>query len=73
MPKRRRLALLKHVVAHRPEMPVIMITAHGTVDTAVEALKLGAFDYVTKPFDRDEFLFTSSRRPPARASCGSPT
>jgi two-component system response regulator AtoC len=32
-----------------------MITAHGTVDTAVEALKLGAFDYVTKPFDRTEF------------------
>ena len=31
-----------------------MITAHGTVDTAVEALKLGAFDYVTKPFDREE-------------------
>jgi DNA-binding NtrC family response regulator len=31
-----------------------MITAHGTVDTAVEALKIGAFDYLTKPFDKDE-------------------
>jgi two-component system response regulator AtoC len=33
---------------------VIMITAHGTIDTAVEALKAGAFDYITKPFERDE-------------------
>jgi two-component system response regulator AtoC len=48
------MALLKHVVAEFPRVPVIMITAHGTVDTAVEALKLGAFDYITKPFDRDE-------------------
>jgi DNA-binding NtrC family response regulator len=55
MPRVDGLTLLKHVVAHRAEIPVILITAHGTVDTAVEALKLGAFDYVTKPFDRDEF------------------
>ncbi len=55
MPRVDGLTLLKHLVAHRPEVPVILITAHGTVDTAVEALKLGAFDYVTKPFDRDEF------------------
>ena len=37
-----------------PDVPVIMITAHGTVDTAVEAMKAGAFDYITKPFDQDE-------------------
>jgi len=37
-----------------PELPVVMITAHGTIDTAVEALKRGAFDFVTKPFDKDE-------------------
>ena len=37
-----------------PGLPIILITAHGTVDTAVEALKRGAFDYITKPFDRDE-------------------
>ena len=36
------------------ELPVVMITAHGTVDNAVEALKTGAFDYITKPFDQDE-------------------
>ena len=54
MPKVDGMALLAHVTETYPDVPVIMITAHGTVDTAVEALKLGAFDYVTKPFDRDE-------------------
>ncbi len=39
-----------------PGLPVIIITAHGTVDTAVEAIKLGAHDYVAKPFDRDDLL-----------------
>jgi DNA-binding NtrC family response regulator len=48
------LALLQWVRDNLPGLPVILITAHGTVDTAVEALKRGAFDYVTKPFDRDE-------------------
>ncbi|CCO09467.1 sigma-54-dependent transcriptional regulator [Desulforamulus hydrothermalis] len=37
-----------------PKLPVIMITAHGTIDTAIEAMKLGATDYITKPFDLDE-------------------
>lgn len=54
MPKIDGMGLLKHCTEHYPEVPVIMITAHGTVNTAVEALKNGAFDYVTKPFDRDE-------------------
>jgi len=55
MPKVDGMGVLKHVLDRYPGMPVIMITAHGTIDTAVEALKLGAFDYVTKPFDRTEF------------------
>jgi nitrogen regulation protein NR(I) len=55
MPKLDGLALLKHIVDDHPDVPVIMITAHGTVDTAVEALKLGAYDFVTKPFDKTEF------------------
>ncbi|MDD5309502.1 MAG: sigma-54 dependent transcriptional regulator [Deltaproteobacteria bacterium] len=54
MPKVDGLTLLRRVVEERPGLPVIMITAHGTVDTAVEALKLGAFDYITKPFERRE-------------------
>jgi DNA-binding NtrC family response regulator len=55
MPKLDGMEVLKSVSGRFPNVPVIMITAHGTVDTAVEALKLGAFDYVTKPFDRAEF------------------
>jgi len=55
MPKVNGMELLKHVVQHHPGVPVIMITAHGTVDTAVEALKLGAYDFITKPFEKTEF------------------
>ena len=54
MPRLDGMGVLKHLASEYPRVPVIMITAHGTVDTAVEALKLGAFDYITKPFDRDE-------------------
>ncbi|AKU96913.1 Response regulator of zinc sigma-54-dependent two-component system [Labilithrix luteola] len=54
MPKVDGMTLLREALREAPELPIIMITAHGTVDTAVEALKLGAFDYLTKPFDKDE-------------------
>ena len=54
MPKIDGMTLLRQALAESPGLPIIMITAHGTVDTAVEALKLGAFDYLTKPFDKDE-------------------
>ncbi len=54
MPKVDGMTLLREAVKEQPDLPVVMITAHGTVDTAVEALKLGAFDYLTKPFDKDE-------------------
>jgi DNA-binding NtrC family response regulator len=39
-----------------PEMPVIILTAYGTIDTAVEAMKRGAYSYLTKPFNRRELL-----------------
>ncbi len=48
------LALLRHCGESYTDLPVILITAHGTVDTAVEALRHGAFDYITKPFDMNE-------------------
>jgi DNA-binding NtrC family response regulator len=54
MPNIGGLEVLNWVGRNHPGLPVIIITAHGTVDTAVEAIKLGAHDYVTKPFDRDE-------------------
>ncbi|HRG95297.1 MAG TPA: sigma-54 dependent transcriptional regulator [Polyangiaceae bacterium] len=54
MPKVDGMTLLREALREDPDLPVVMITAHGTVDTAVEALKTGAFDYLTKPFDKDE-------------------
>ncbi|HBP18976.1 MAG TPA: sigma-54-dependent Fis family transcriptional regulator, partial [Planctomycetes bacterium] len=49
MPGPSGLDLLREVKASQPELEVILLTAHGTVDTAVEAMKLGAFDYLQKP------------------------
>ena len=54
MPKMDGMQLLREAVREYPGLPIVMITAHGTIDTAVEALKLGAFDYLTKPFDKEE-------------------
>ncbi|MFO0744960.1 MAG: sigma-54 dependent transcriptional regulator [Myxococcota bacterium] len=48
------MQLLAEIVKRYPGRPVVMLTAHGTVDTAVEAMKVGAFDFVTKPFNADE-------------------
>ena len=44
-----------------PDIPVIVITGHGTVDTAVECMKKGAYDFITKPFQIDQFLITIAR------------
>jgi two-component system, NtrC family, response regulator AtoC len=49
MPRLDGLALLRQARLEQPEMEVIMLTAYGSVDTAVEAMKLGAFDYLQKP------------------------
>src|SRR5919198_310016 len=54
MPKVGGMEVLRTINARDPDVPVIIITAHGTVDSAVEAIKLGAFDYITKPFDQAE-------------------
>jgi len=54
MPKVGGFEVLQHVLDQSPEVPVILITAHGTVDSAVQAIKTGAFDYVTKPFEQNE-------------------
>lgn len=55
------MQLLKLAVEHQPSMAVLMLTGYGTVETAVESLKLGAFDYITKPFKLDELLITVKR------------
>ena len=54
MPKLDGMGLLDKVAKKYPSTPVIIITAHGTIDTAVDALKKGAFDYITKPFEQDD-------------------
>ena len=43
-----------HPTDRRAKVPVIFITGHGTTDTAIEAMKLGAFDYLLKPLDLDQ-------------------
>jgi len=52
------LEVLQRVREKRSELPVIMISGHGTIETAVEATKLGAFDFLSKPLDRDKLLVT---------------
>src|SRR5919201_2140594 len=54
MPKMDGLSLLRKVVVSHPDVPVIVVTAHGRIDSAVEAMKAGAFDFVTKPFEHAE-------------------
>ena len=45
------LSLIQHIQQHYPQLPVAMITAHGNMESAIEALKAGAFDFVNKPVD----------------------
>ncbi|MGB9588237.1 MAG: sigma-54-dependent transcriptional regulator [Armatimonadota bacterium] len=54
MPDLNGVEVLKSAKEINPQLSVVMITAHGTIKTAVDAMKLGAFDYITKPFDMDE-------------------
>lgn len=55
------LDLLEQVMADDPQQCVIMMTAHGTVDSAVGAMKRGAFDYLEKPLERENLLLTLKR------------
>jgi DNA-binding NtrC family response regulator len=58
MPGTNGMEVLANVSQHVPTVPVIVITAYGTIESAVEAMKQGAFDYITKPFNRDELRLT---------------
>jgi two-component system response regulator FlrC len=61
MPKRSGLELLKDIKALDPSIPIVLVTAYGTIDTAISAMKHGAFDYIQKPFDFDTFIFLIER------------
>ena len=54
MPNMDGMTLLRHLNREHPSLPVVILTAHGSVDTAVEAVKAGAFDFLEKPFDKEQ-------------------
>jgi DNA-binding NtrC family response regulator len=61
MPNLSGMELLEKIKTINTETPVVVITAFGEVETAVSAMKAGAFDYINKPFNRDEILLTLER------------
>ena len=61
LPQLSGMEILKHVKETKPYIPVVMITAYGTINQAVEALKEGAMDYVVKPFDVEELKIIVSQ------------
>src|SRR3954468_17832294 len=61
MPKMTGIELLAEAKRLRPDMPVVLMTAFATVQTAVEAMKLGAYDYIQKPFDGEEIKLLVER------------
>lgn len=56
MPDLDGLQMLDQLRKRWPEMPVVIMTAHGTIDDAINAIKLGAYDYITKPFPKEKLL-----------------
>ncbi len=61
MPKMTGIELLAEAKKLRPEMPVVLMTAFATVQTAVEAMRLGAYDYIQKPFEAEEMKLLVGR------------
>jgi DNA-binding NtrC family response regulator len=55
------LALCERVAANRPDIPVVVITAYGNMETAVGAMRVGAFDFLSKPFEADTLLTVVAR------------
>lgn len=55
------LELLSEIKAQHPELPVVMISGHGNIETAVSAIKSGAYDYIEKPFKADRLILIAER------------
>ena len=64
------LQLMEELHNIQPEMPVIILTAHGSIESAVEAMKRGAFTYLTKPFDARELILQVERAGERRQLAG---
>ena len=58
MPKMDGMELLEKAIAIQPDLPIVMISGHGDLETAVESIKKGAFDYISKPPDLNRLLHT---------------
>jgi DNA-binding NtrC family response regulator len=58
MPKKDGIEVLTHIAATKPHVPVVMISGHGDLATAVQAMRMGAFDYISKPPDLNHLLAT---------------
>ncbi len=73
MPGLNGLELVRELHAARPRLPILMMTAHGTTETAIEATQSGAYDYLLKPFEMPELLESGRagrRRQPAHVRAG---
>jgi two-component system nitrogen regulation response regulator NtrX len=55
------LQLLEHIKRDHPEVPVVMISGHGNIETAVAAIKRGAYDFIEKPFKSDRLILVATR------------
>ncbi len=58
MPEMNGFEVLKRIKEKYTQLPVIIITAHGSIENAIKATKLGAFDFIEKPIDRDKLLIS---------------
>jgi len=63
------LEIIERVRQSMPEITVVMMTAYGTVESAVQAMKLGAFDYLTKPVNLDELAMVVQKAEIAPIEC----
>jgi len=67
MPGMNGLVLLAEILARRPDTPTLMITGHGEYDLALQCLRGGAYDFIQKPIDREQFLTSLQRAIDAHA------
>src|ERR1700749_1492230 len=67
-----RIQVLEVLKRECPDLPVVMISGHGTVETAVASIKKGAYDFIEKPFKADRLIHVASRAPEARSRGASP-
>ncbi|MBM4763061.1 sigma-54 dependent transcriptional regulator [Bacillus sp. B15-48] len=61
LPKMDGITLLKETKKLQPDAEILILTGHGTIDTAIEAMKVGAFDYITKPYNLSELELTINK------------